>query len=549
MSGITKNKEQSAMTTSHSPASLLRRHPLATAVALALTATPAGAAVLTVHGNCSLAQAITAANTNTPAGGCKAGNDQHNGGDIIKLAADITLTAVDNLTDGPNGLPSVSSTITINGNGHTLARSSVTGTPKFRLLHVAPEGQLGLSRVTLHNGFVSIGSGIGEYNGGGGLFNLGSATLTHSTISSGGADYGGGIHNEGTLTLIHSRVSNNFGDFGVGGLLNNGSANLIDSTVSGNSGVEASGIGNFDSGTLTLRNSTVSGNDSWYGGSAVWNYGNGGMLTLTNSTISGNDAGLSNGGTATLIHSTISDNITDSMYGGGGLIDGTDVGSTTTLINTLIANNGGSANNGSKDCEGTVIFQGLNLIEDGSCDATAFGQLTGDPHLGALANNGGPTQTQALLAGSPALDQIAFIPGLGCDLTRITADQRGVSRPQPVRGKCDIGAFERIQPAPLNIDVILAFFDRTVAKGNLTGVGHGRSASHRIDALRYLLRAAGNRYKRNHPERACRQLAKALKHIHADPDAAPHRHDFVTGAAAIELSIMVARLRAELSCR
>jgi hypothetical protein len=86
------------------------------ALLLALGQLPALAATITVTGSCALVDAITAANTDTATGGCPEGS----GADLIALTGDVELTAIDNTTDGPNGLPSVTSPLTINGNGHSL---------------------------------------------------------------------------------------------------------------------------------------------------------------------------------------------------------------------------------------------------------------------------------------------------------------------------------------------------------------------------------------------------------------------------------------------
>jgi len=103
------------MSINNHPPPFFRRRPLVTAVTLALTANPVGAATIVVPDDCPLPAAITAANLNEAVGGCPAGDDQDKDGDIIELTADVTLSTVDNDTDGDNGLPSVSSTITLNG--------------------------------------------------------------------------------------------------------------------------------------------------------------------------------------------------------------------------------------------------------------------------------------------------------------------------------------------------------------------------------------------------------------------------------------------------
>jgi hypothetical protein len=155
-----------------------------------------------------------------------------------------------------------------------------------------------------------------------------------------------------------------------------------------------------------------------------------------NSTFSNNSANGGGGiaflsteeGTGTVHNSTFSGN---STFGTGG---GIWNGGTLTLVNTILANStsGGDCFN---DDGSTLIPKGVNLVQDGSCGASADPAhfRTGDPLLGPLANNGGPTQTHALLVGSPAIDAAE-------DSLCPATDQRGVARPQGA--KCDIGAFE-----------------------------------------------------------------------------------------------------------
>ena len=164
----------------------------------------------------------------------------------------------------------------------------------------------------------------------------------------------------------------------------------------------------------------------------------GGVLSVTNTTISGNHSAKGGGiqtesnSVVTLVNVTIAQN---KAREGAGLW--TEAGSTVTLTNTLVAKNAPF------DCFGPVTSGGSNLIGkvDGcgiSGDATG-NQLGGprplralDPRIGPLTNNGGPTKTHALLAGSPAIDAV-----LGT-CPPPAADQRGLPR----SGACDIGAFE-----------------------------------------------------------------------------------------------------------
>ncbi|NJN79652.1 MAG: sortase [Anaerolineales bacterium] len=212
-----------------------------------------------------------------------------------------------------------------------------------------------------------------------------------------------------------------------GGIYNNGILTITNSTLSGNSASIGGGISN-DLALATITNSTLSGNSATTRGGGIDNTG---TLTITNSTLSGNSTPLSGGGiynnnTLTLTNSTLSGN---SAINGGGIYN---IG-TLNYYNTIIANptSGGDCVNGGAGS----ILSGFNLVEDGSCLAS----LSGDPNLGPLQDNGGPTFTHALLSGSIAID--AGNAGV-CPST----DQRGVTRPidgdAVVGAVCDIGAYE-----------------------------------------------------------------------------------------------------------
>ena len=180
------------------------------------------------------------------------------------------------------------------------------------------------------------------------------------------------------------------------------------STFSGNTASQSAG-GISSDGTLTLTNSTISGNTATNNGGGL--YMGSGLLTITNSTISGKSA--ASGGV---------------VYISVGTMD---------YANTIIANSisGGDCFNG--DTIGTNTH---NLIEDGSCSPS----LSGDPNLGVLANNGGPTQTFALLANSPATNAGDDATCAACPVSNL--DQRGIARPDG--DHCDIGAFEYEDTAP-----------------------------------------------------------------------------------------------------
>jgi hypothetical protein len=184
----------------------------------------------------------------------------------------------------------------------------------------------------------------------------------------------------------------------------------------------------------------------------------GGAATVTNTTVTGNGnfsstivgGGLYSGGALTVTHCTFFNNAAG-MAGNGTLIDGIFGSIPFHLINSIV-----TSGRGNVDC----YIVGLtplatninNLIGDGTCSPL----LTGSPLLAALANNGGPTQTHSLLAGSPCRNTAAGassndpglngIPGGGDDLT-LLSDQRGAGFARSAGGSPDIGAFElHIQP-------------------------------------------------------------------------------------------------------
>ncbi len=182
---------------------------------------------------------------------------------------------------------------------------------------------------------------------------------------------------------------------------------------------------------LTLEDSTFSNNHSGFSGGAIFSNQSGG--SIVNSTFSGNTAGgggallFQSGGTnpLSLINNTFTAN-QGSTFSGAVRISADDL----TLSNNIIAGNAG------RGCSlfGASIVTDHNLDSDGSCGFTGPGDLSGVAAvLGPLANHGGPTDTHALLVGSPAIDA-------GGNATCTAADQRGVTRPQGP--SCDIGAYE-----------------------------------------------------------------------------------------------------------
>ena len=288
-----------------------------------------------------------------------------------------------------------------------------------------PRVPVTLSGMTFRNANVQADGGGGVYNCFGTLTVIDSI-ITGNTVRGGKGifPYGGGIYNcpFSTLTLINTTVSDNSAEIG-GGICNGGMLTIINSTFRGNVARKQRGgaIGNY--GVLILTNSTISGNSSGASGQAgaILNGGlfqSSGALLLNNTTLSGNTAGEGRG---------------------GGIFN--VKGSVVLLRNSIVANNTGS------DCQGTIKSAGYNLSSDDSCGFHGTGDLINtDPMLGPLQNNGGLTDTMALLPGSPAID--AGNPN-GCidqNGHLLKTDQRRMPRPdkEDSRG-CDMGAYERQQ--------------------------------------------------------------------------------------------------------
>jgi hypothetical protein len=269
--------------------------------------------------------------------------------------------------------------------------------------------------------------------------------LSKLTIRNGLASHwGGGIYNSGTLTINQSTVSGNSADDGWGGgIINYQHATLTinKSTITGNSAgyLYGEGGGIMNVGTVTINKSTITGNSARYGG-GCYNYYSA-ALTINNSTISANSAGYDGGGGIVNQGGTVT--INNSTSSGNGAYDGASIDNTydgtVALQNSIVANSLPGGN-----CAGLISSNGYNLSSDDTCNFTGPGDMNKtDPKLGRLKDNGGPTQTMRLLEGSPAID--AGNPA-GCTDDKgklLETDQRGWLRPDKQSGRCDIGAFEK----------------------------------------------------------------------------------------------------------
>ncbi|MFE1290625.1 choice-of-anchor Q domain-containing protein [Streptomyces sp. NPDC058751] len=276
------------------------------------------------------------------------------------------------------------------------------------------------------------------------VFRMGADTqLSDLTITGGDAKQrevpitdpgGGGIANSKNMTLRRVTVTGNRAGYG-GGIFNipDSHLSLIDSTVSHNTSGEAGGIRFDDTGTVV--NSTIADNhvtDDWDRPGSLSGYGGGidirgtGLVDIRNSTITGNTA--TDGGGGINIAPAYLDSLPSSVTDIVNLPLGHLV-----LENTIIAENTiGRTTSDCKNVFAAIESRGNNLDSGNNCHLAAEGDLPSrDPRLAPLGDNGGPTDTVALLPGSPALDAARDCP---------STDQRGVLRPQGPA--CDIGAFE-----------------------------------------------------------------------------------------------------------
>jgi CSLREA domain-containing protein len=425
----------------------------------------ADAADGTCDSDCSLREAIMAANTNP-------------GADTITLSAKtytLTIGGADENTSATGDLD-IAEDLTINGAG--AGQTVIKGGAGWddRIFDVVSyRAVVELNGVTITKGNAS--------GGGGGISNIGTLALNNSIISGNTSSYaGGGIYHSssGVLKLDNSIVSGNTAGAGGGVDSVNATVLLTNSAVSGNTASNGGGgIASLNS-TLTVNNSTISGNTSsgdYGGGISIGDS----ALTVNNSTISGNTAYLGGGGiknsgsTLTGNNTTISGNTTTSGRGGGinnfGVY-GPYTAGIAILNNVTIANNsapdaGGIANGGTlklknsliagnspgsaPDCSGTLASQGYNLLGNsagcGGLTDGVSGDRVGsavhplDPKLGPLQDYGGATFTRALQSDSPAIDA-------GSPAACAATDQRGVARPQGMG--CDIGAYEFDGPIKQN---------------------------------------------------------------------------------------------------
>ncbi|HKN93258.1 MAG TPA: choice-of-anchor Q domain-containing protein, partial [Thermoleophilaceae bacterium] len=342
-------------------------------------------------GDCSIREALAAAQANP-------------GDDTVNIPAGHYV-----LTNGALETDDLGNTTTIVGHS---ARDTIIDANGQSRVYFINDGTVNLSHVTITGGVASGNESFGSGEGGGIFFDGQHMTLDHVAVLGNKAlaqpDFGGqggGVFAEEAMTITNSLVG----------------GNTADGTGASFSGGQGGGI--FGNEALTLTNVTVAGNVALPADpNAQFSHSQGGGIFV-------NEFGTK------FTHVTITGNQSTDTDPSGGLFINDD----TTLVNSIVFGNTASGTPGDCTTNGIDTFteQGVNLHGPGDCFSAAA-DITADPQLAALADNGGETDTAALAATSPAVDHA---DAAHC----VPTDQRDL--PRPAVAGCDIGAFE-LQPAP-----------------------------------------------------------------------------------------------------
>jgi hypothetical protein len=367
-----------------------------------------------------------------PGGGGAGGNGgTGGGGGAIHASGMSTLTISDSIFsnnlagNGGAGGDGGSSSMTAGGKGGNGGLAGVGGAIATNVQtsiinttftgNRAGQGGAGGDGGSGFGGFQGDGGNGGNGGDGGAIYQNPLNPMT-ITVTLGGSTFNGNVAGPGG-----GGGASNFGSPGEGGPGGDGGAIIAVTPAIGNSTLTGNQAGAGGSGGSNLFGQ-ARGGDGGNGG------GTDGAIGIRSSTIVGNSTGLG---------------------GAGGTTGGTGVGGAVnnsnpsgTMVGSIVANNmlgGGPTTDFLANCAGAVPStnsSNLTFPANTGCTATV-----GDPLLGTLADNGGPTKTIALGPGSAAIDQLPV--GTNCP----TTDQRGIARPQGPA--CDIGAFELEPAAPV----------------------------------------------------------------------------------------------------
>ena len=376
-----------------------------------LTAGPAAAqSRIIVNAGCSLADAITAANTDSATNGCPAGS----GADTIVLTGKVELSA---------NLPSITGTLTVDGRGRT-----IDGMDLYRIFAVEAES----AHLTVHDITLTQAKAVGS--------SWGSAVRLHLPSSATGRS---------SVTLNRVRISDSAAGTGGGASCVRGDLSISDSVIANNSATgNGGGIGISDKCALTISRSAIHGNTAHNFGGGIYMDHAANSVDISNSTFYSNTATTAEGGGISLNgdvhnapiklrHLTITGNhVAGGRYKAAGIMVRV-TNSAVNLRNSIIWGNTGAEQCGTTLTGGVTVYTN-NIVQahdDDNCGTAS----TADPRL--PANPTGSIPYFALPDGSPAINAAPDCSAL------TTEDQRGMSRPYPAGGRCDLGAYEW-HPAP-----------------------------------------------------------------------------------------------------
>jgi len=406
-------------------------------------------------GQCSLREAVQAANTDTGFGGCSRAGSGTDDTIVVQPSTtyEITRTGIEDANESGDFDITGRTAIRVDGPGF----ATLDGNDRDRVVEVLAGARLDAAKLLITDGRVP---GVGQPgSGGGGIRNSGRLELRKVHIfdneaqrAADGCGCGGGIENRGRMSLDRVEVTHNLATFDGGGIFAGGIGQKITrSSIDGSTAFDGGGI-YVSGGAIEINRSSISANQAVgsgadsSGGGLFAAMSNGDTLSLTNSTVSGNRADDSGGGIyvfsgpVKMNSATVTGNVAEFNSDGtghGGGIDGGAFGTARTNIisrNTIVAGN--TDMNATAPLDGcsrvTGTFDNHNLLEPGEgCPSGPSDLLAADAKLGPLDDNGGPTRTHALRRKSPARDA-------GTKRKAPATDQRGVKRDE----RPDIGSYE-----------------------------------------------------------------------------------------------------------
>jgi CSLREA domain-containing protein len=446
---------------------------VAAVAALALVLVPGFASAATItpniltdedasNTNCSLREAVALANSDsTSYNGCTASSDDD--ADTIVLQPGqtyaLTLAGASEEANATGDLDVTAESLTIESASATRATIDGNGaTTLDRVLDIDPTLSSGVGAVTLNDVNITDGDDTaGE--GGGAIYQRGAdLNLNRVRLFGNDGDGAGAVMRLSGLSAGMLRVQID-GNTGANGALfhEQGSVAMFESSISGQQATTAFTSGgaifkqDITTGSLTIVNSTISGNSTTGSGGGIFvraDGGPGGPVTIRNSTIAGNTADSDAGG---------------ALVGSGGGIAGNNPAQVINVSNTIVADNtdGSVAPTDHDDCSTTLTDSDFNLVESTTgCLGLTGTDITGqDPDLNPLAANGGVTLTHSYPAGAPPDNAGNNVDPIGGTAPACLAnDQRGFARDTAV-SRCDIGAYERQAP------VLDPIGDKTVQAG------------------------------------------------------------------------------------